>query len=108
MYPKYFRDKIAEELNASCDYLKKALDFSKEHVEWAKKFYSMSDDRYKHAIALYAMFIQLYKDSKETDTYMNSIRDGIIGNFNSYSNKVESYKMTYNLLIGLDEEGNTL
>lgn len=100
MHPKYFKDKIIEELNAACDYLKKALDVAISHPTWAKKFVSMSEDRYNHVLYLYAMFMQLYKDSEDSDTYMNSIRDGIIDGISNTHQKMESYKMAYELLIG--------
>lgn len=99
MYPKYFKDKIYNELEATCAYLKKALDSSKNHSDWAEKFKQMSDDRYKHALTLYGMFMELYKESEERDTYINSIRDAIIDNITVQSQKIESYKMTYELLM---------
>ena len=100
MYPKYFRDKISNELEATCTYLKKALDAVKCHPEWSEKFKQMSDDRYKLALSLYGMFMELYKESKEQDTYINSVRDGIIDNITAQSQKIESYKMSYNLMLG--------
>ena len=99
MYPKYFKDKIFEELNASYEYLKKALDSMKSYPEWAEKFKSMSDDRYKNALTLYAMFMKFYKDSRNQDTYINSIRDNIIENFTAQMQKIESYRITYDLMM---------
>lgn len=98
MNPKYFKDKIFEELNASVSYLKKALDSVNTYPEWAEKFKAISDDRYKNVLSLYAMFLQLYKDSKEPETYLNSIRDSIIEQIIEQSQKIESYKVTYDLL----------
>ena len=104
MYPKYLRDTILQELNDSCEYLKKALDCIKRHPEWAKKLKLISDDRYKAAQSLYGIFLEVYKNSKESDTYMNSIRDGIIDNITIISQKIDSYKETYDFLI--DSEGD--
>lgn len=99
MHPKYFKDKIYGELEESCSYLKRAMDaFKTNHHEWAEKFKSMSDDRYKHAMALYGMFMDLYKESKEQDTYINSIRDSIIEGIAAQSSILEGYKTTYEIM----------
>lgn len=100
MYPKYFRDKIYSELEASCSYLKKAMDSLKTHPEWGEKFKEMSDDRYKHALSLYAMFMDLYKESKDQDTYINSVRDNIIEGMASKSHILDGYKATYEVMSG--------
>lgn len=100
MYPKYFKDKIYGELEASCTYLKKAMDALKSYPEWGEKFKEMSDDRYKHALSLYAMFMDFYKQSKDQDTYINSIRDSIIETIATQSHRLESYKTTYDIMSG--------
>lgn len=100
MYPKYFKDKIYGELEASCSYLKKAMDSLKTHPEWGEKFKSMADDRYKHALSLYAMFMEYYKQSEDQDTYINSIRDNIIEIIATQSRMLESYRATYEVMSG--------
>ena len=99
MNPKYFKDKIFAELNASYEYIKLSIDALKIDSKWSESFKIMSDDRYKHAMELYKMFMQLYTKSKEHDAYMNSIRDAIIETFASQTQKIDGYKATYDLIV---------
>lgn len=100
---KYLKDKVFGELDASYDYIKRSIDALKVCPEWSVIFKAMSDDRYRHAVELYKMFMHLYKETKEQDTYMNSIRDAIIENFASQTQKIESYKATYDLVTNSEE-----
>jgi hypothetical protein len=103
MNPKYLKDKIFEELDLSYLYIKNAIDSVKVYSDWPEIFKAMSDSSYKHAIELYKMFMQLYKDSKEQDAYMNSVRDAIIDHLAAHTQKIENYKATYDLIIGSSE-----
>ena len=102
MYPKTIKDEIFKELNNSCEYLKKAIDCIKLNTEWAKKFKAISDDKYKAALSLYGIFLEMYINSKESETYLNSLRDSIIDYITTLSQKIKSYKDTYDLLINSD------
>ena len=103
MNPKYFKDKIPAELEASYEYIKKAIDSMKSHPDWSYTFKVMSDERYAHAEQMYKMFMELYLDSKDHETYLNSIRDVIIETFASKTLMIEGYRATYDLMNGSSE-----
>ena len=104
MNPKYFKDKIYTELNESCEYMKKSIDSMKTYPKWSYAFKVMSDERYAHAQQLYKMFMELYLDSNDQETYLNSLRDAIVETLASQSRLIEGYRATYDLIIGSDEE----
>lgn len=103
MNPKYFRDKINVELNESCKYMKKAIDSMKSYPKWSYTFKVMSDERYTHAEQLYRMFMELYLDSKDQETYLNSIRDAIIETLTSQTRLIDGYRATYDLINNSSE-----
>lgn len=103
MNPKYFKDKIYTELEASCDYMKKAIDSMKSHPKWSYTFKVMSDERYSHAEQLYRMFMELYLDSNDQETYLNSIRDAIVETLISETRIIDGYRATYDLISGSEE-----
>lgn len=103
MNPKYFRDKINVELNESCEYMKKAIDSMKSYPKWSYTFKVMSDERYTHAEQLYRMFMELYLDSKDQETYLNSIRDAIIETLTSQTRLIDGYRATYDLINNSSE-----
>jgi Fic family protein len=107
MNPKYFKDKIYTELNASCDYMKKAIDSMKSHPKWSYIFKVMSDERYAHAEQLYRMFMELYLDSNDQETYLNSIRDAIIETLTSQTRLIDGYRATYDLINSSSESEET-
>ena len=104
--PKWFKDKILGELDASYNYMKKAIDVAKHHPDWAYAFKVMSDDRYDHSEKLYKMFIDYYREDhpEQNESYMNSIRDVIIETLTDKTRLIDGYKVTYDLLIGSEEE----
>ena len=106
MNPKYFKDKIYTELNESEEYMKKAIDSIKSYSKWSYTFKVMSDDRYSHAEQLFKMFMELYVDSKDQETYLNSLRDAIVEMFASKTRLIDGYKATYELIGGLTEPDN--
>lgn len=103
MNPKYFKDKIYIELNASQEYMKKALDCVKSHPNWSQTFKVISDEKYDHAGQLYKMFLELYLESKDQGNYLNSLRDAIVEMFASITRTIEGYRATYDML---GEAGN--
>ena len=107
MNPKYFKDKIYTELNESCDYMKKAIDSMKSHPKWSYTFKVMSDERYAHAEQLYKMFMELYLESNDQETYLNSIRDAIVEMLATNTRLIEGYRATYDLLTETTSDGNT-
>lgn len=104
MNPKYFKDKIYIELNESCEYMKRAIDSMKSYPKWSQIFKIMSDERYAHAEQLYKMFMELYLDSEDQETYLNSLRDVIVETLASKTRIIDGYRATYDLIIGPDEE----
>lgn len=105
MNPKYFKDKIYVELNESHEYMKKAIDSMKSHPKWSFAFKIMSDERYDHAEQLYKMFLELYLESDDQESYLNSLRDAIVEMFASKTQSLEGYKATYDILAESSEEG---
>lgn len=103
MNPKYFKDKIYVELNESLDYMKKAIDSMKSHPKWSFTFKIMSDEGYDHAENLYKMFLELYLESDDQETYLNSLRDAIVEMFAKQTRIIDGYKATYDVL---GETGN--
>ena len=106
MKPKYFKDKIYTELKESCDYMKKAIDSMKSHPKWSYAFKVMSDERYQHAEQLYKMFIELYVESTDQETYLNSLRDTIVETLATQTRLIEGYRVTYDLIAGSSEPHN--
>ena len=104
MNPKYFKDKIYVELNEAQEYIKKSLDSIKSHPKWSYTFKVMSDDRYSHAEQLYKMFLDLYLESDDQETYLNSLRDAIVEMFASMTRKMDGYRATYDILANNSEE----
>lgn len=104
MNPKYFKDKIYVELNESCEYMKKAIDTYKSHPKWSYTFKVMSDERYAHAEQLYKMFMDLYLESTDHQTYLNSLRDIIVETLTTKTNLIESYRVTYEMIADSEEE----
>lgn len=103
MNPKYFKDKIYTELNEAQEYMKKAIDSIKSHPKWSFAFKIMSDERYDHAENLYKMFLELYLESNDQETYLNSLRDAIVEMFATKTRLIEGYRATYDIL---GETGN--
>jgi len=103
MNPKYFKDKIYTELNEAQEYMKKAIDSIKSHPKWSFAFKIMSDERYDHAENLYKMFLELYLESNDQETYLNSLRDAIVEMFATKTRSIEGYRATYDIL---GETGN--
>ena len=104
MNPKYFKDKIYVELNEAQEYIKKSLDSIKSHPKWSYIFKVMSDDRYSHAEQLYKMFLELYLESADQETYLNSLRDAIVEMFASKTRTIDGYRATYDILAETGEE----
>lgn len=104
MNPKYFKDKIYTELLESCEYMKKAIDSVKSHPKWSYAFRIMSDERYAHAEQLYRMFMELYLESTDQETYLNSLRDTIVETLATKTRLIEGYRATYDLIISPIEE----
>ena len=104
MNPKYFKDTIYTELNASQEYMKKAIDSMKSHPKWSHTFKVMSDERYAHAEQLYKMFMELYITSTGQETYLNSLRDAIVETLASQTRLIDGYRATYDLINDPEEE----
>lgn len=107
MNPKYFKDKIYTELEESCEYMKKAIDSLKTYPKWSYTFKVMSDERYAHVEQLYKMFMELYLDSKDQITYLNSIRDAIVEMLASKTRIIDGYRATYDLVTEETNDGDT-
>ena len=84
--------------------MKKALDSIKSHPKWSYTFKIMSDERYDHAEQLYKMFLELYLESTDQKTYLNSLRDAIVEMFASMTRNIEGYRATYDVLAKVSEE----
>ena len=108
MNPKYFKDKIYTELNEAQEYMKKAIDSIKSHPKWSYIFKVMSDDMYSHAEQMYKMFLDLYLESNDQETYLNSLRDVIVEMFADKTRFIEGFRATYDILTehGGEETGN--
>ena len=104
MNPKYFKDKIYTELLESCEYMKKAIDSVKSHPKWSYAFRIMSDERYAHAEQFYRMFMELYLESTDQETYLNSLRDTIVETLATKTRLIEGYRATYDLIVSPTEE----
>ena len=104
MNPKYFKDKIYTELLESCEYMKKAIDSVKSHPKWSYAFRIMSDERYAHVEQLYRMFMELYLESTDQETYLNSLRDTIVETLATKTRLIEGYRATYDLIVNPTEE----
>ena len=101
---KYFKDQICDELKGAVCYLKKAIDYVKTRPEWAEKFYTMAEAEEKHATELYKMFMQMYSESPETNSYMEQMRDMIMDCFSTEMRKIEDCKATYSIMVGSKTE----
>lgn len=97
--PRYFKDKICEELEGASHYLKKAIDMVKTHPEWAKTFRYMAEGEQEHATDLYKMFMELYTSTDEKDKYMESLRDAIMDCFSIHMRKIEDCKATLDMMM---------
>lgn len=64
---EYFCDKIEDELNDSCDYLKQAMEIKAMTPDWARQLQTMSKNEMEHASMLYKMFNDYY--TKLSSTY---------------------------------------
>lgn len=106
MNAKYFKDRIFRELDDSYEYMKKSLDSMKIDPEWSNIFRLMSDDSYRHAIELYKMFMRLYAETKDQENYMNSIRDVIIEHLAMMTQKIDGYRVTYDIVSVSEETSN--
>ena len=100
MNPKYFKDKIYAELNESQEYMKKAIDSIKSHPKWSYTFKVMSDERYAHTEQLYRMFMELYLELTDQETYLNSLRDAIVEMLAEKTRLIDGYRATYDLFMG--------
>lgn len=63
----YFKEHIADELEGSKEYVKRALEIKPMSPSWGKLFLEMSAAELEHAKNLYEMFQEYYK--RIADTY---------------------------------------
>ena len=98
MTPRYFKEQICDELEGSCNYLKRAIDCMKKHPQWSKTFKRMSEMEQDHATALYKMFMEMYTEAEKKDAWMEQMRDGIMECFASNMRRIEDLKATYSLM----------
>ena len=52
----YFKDKICDELDGACEYIKDAIEHKSTNMAWAKQFADMSAVELGHATNLFKMF----------------------------------------------------
>ena len=57
---EYLYDKMDDELNDSCEYLRHAIEIKAMTPDWAKQFQSMSKAETDHASYIYKMFNEYY------------------------------------------------
>lgn len=98
MNARYFKEQICEELDGASCYLKKAIDYMKTHPDWSRKFVEMSEAEQQHATNLYKMFIEMYAESQGKDSYLTSMRDGIMDCFSKNMRKIEDLKTTLSMM----------
>ena len=106
--PKYFKEKICEELEDASHYLKKAIDCVKTHPEWAKTFRHMADGEQEHATDLYRMFMELYTSTDKKDQFMELLRDAIMDCFSTHMRKIEDCKATLDMMMNQEYKEETI
>lgn len=104
MTPRYFKEQICDELEGSCDYLKRAIDCVKRHPDWSKTFMHMAEMEQDHATTLYKMFMEMYTEAEKKDAWMEQIRDGIMECFAIKMRKIEDLKATYGLMENTEKK----
>lgn len=103
MGPRYFKDKVCEELEDATHYLKKAIDCVKTHPEWSKTFRDMAEGEQEHATDLYKMFMEMYATSDKREQ-LESARDTIMDCFSVHMRKIEDCKATLDLMMHESEQ----
>ena len=102
MNPRYFKDKVCEELEDSAHYLKKAIDCFKMHPEWSNTFREMADGEQEHATDLYKMFMEMYTTSDKREQ-LESARDTIMDCFSKHMRIIEDCKATLDMMMYEDQ-----
>lgn len=103
MQPKWFKEEICEELEGACTYWKCAIDNMKMYPEWAECFMHMAEQEQDHATNLYKMFMDMYTDIEEPDSYMKGLMEGVMECFSKYMRKIEDHKITYEMMVKQEE-----
>ena len=104
MNPRWFRENICEELEGACNYIKCAIESMKTHPSWSEQFYKMAEQEQGHATDLYKMFMDMYTDLEEPDSYMKASMEGIMECFSKYMKKLEDHKVTYEMMLKKEEK----
>ena len=97
--PRYFKEKVCEELEDASHYLKKAIDVCKTNPEWSMTFKHMADGEQEHATDIYRMFMEMYTTAEKRDQFMEAMRDGIMECFSIHMRKIEDLKATYDMMM---------
>ena len=97
--PRYFKEKICEELEGAAHYWKKAIDCMKHEPTWSHTFTEMAEGEQEHATDLYKMFMEMYTSDSKKDQFMEAMRDGIMECFSKSMRKIEDLKATYQMMI---------
>lgn len=76
----YLKEHMCEEFDGAKDYLKQALNLKNTNADWSKNFYEMGKTELDHAMSLYKMIDQHYKElniKPELIEYMQPFKDEI-------------------------------
>ena len=100
MHAEYLRDRICEELDGACDYIKMAIELKSMDDITSKSFMEMSAAELQHATELYRMFGAYYNKVtsafKEPAEYLVKIKNFLGEEFPEKSAKIllmhEMYK----------------
>lgn len=102
--PRYFKEKICDELEDASLYLKKAIDCIESDPDWVPKFRYLAEAEQEHATILYKMFMDMYVTETNRDRSLESMRDAIMDCFSTHMRKIEDCKATLDMMLHDEEE----
>lgn len=103
MQPRYFKDQMYIEFEASVGYLKNAIDYIVSNPKWSMIFKQMSEARLRDANNLYKMFIEFYVESENKDAYLSSLRDAIMDVYSKENKKIDDLLAIYKMIADNQE-----
>ena len=94
----YLKEHMCEEFEGAEDYLKQALNLREVNAEWSKNFYDMGKVELDHAMNLYKMLNQHYREldaDPSLSGYMRPFKDEIDDSYMEKSGAVRAMMETY-------------
>ena len=64
---QYYADKVIDEIDDACDYIKHAIELKAMTVEFSKHFLDMAQQELMHAEKFKTMFCELYETTKKAN-----------------------------------------